>query len=523
VLTQNIGTLTITQPVQTITFGPLSPVTYCSVPLTLNAAATSGLKVSYRIVSGPATVSGSNVTYTGAGVVVIEADQSGNATFPAAVPVQQSLIVNRAPLTVTPGPAWRAYGAANPDLVGSLVGAVPADSLTATYSSTANAASPVGSYPITATLNDPFNEAANYNVSVMNGTLTVTKATLSVTADNATRPYGLPNPTLTGKISGAFGGDAITASYSSSATGASSPGAYPIAVQASGADPANYNVTTTPGTLTVTPASVTVSIQLSTQTAAIGSSTTLTAKVASTTTGVPTGTITFFDGQTNLGALHSDGQGQATLSSAGFVVGAHTLTAAYSGDANFNAATSPSATLAVGTPDFAITSDSPTLTISAGQSGAVRLSVTPAFGFNQPLTLSCGTLPKYMSCQFNPSSLTPDGTQAMPVQLTVSVAATTSQLSGSSGALLAAIVPLGLLGLIPLSDGRRRWRGLRGLILLSTCISGAVLGCGGAASSAPSVVPPPSTTPSGIQTVTVTVTSAGYSHELPLNIVIKGS
>ncbi len=81
-LSQNVGTLTITQPAQTIDFAPLTPVTYGAVPITLNATASSGLRVSYRIVSGPAAVSGSNVTCTGAGVVVIEADQAGNGSFP---------------------------------------------------------------------------------------------------------------------------------------------------------------------------------------------------------------------------------------------------------------------------------------------------------------------------------------------------------------------------------------------------------------------------------------------------------
>jgi len=78
---------------QTITF--LQPATPedAGTSALLNATASSGLPVTFSIVSGPATVSGSVVTYTGAGVVVIEADQAGNASYSAAAPVQQSVTV----------------------------------------------------------------------------------------------------------------------------------------------------------------------------------------------------------------------------------------------------------------------------------------------------------------------------------------------------------------------------------------------------------------------------------------------
>ena len=59
----------------------------------LTASASSGLRVIYSVVSGPATVSGSTVSYTGVGTVVLEADQYGNGTYAAASPVQVTVAV----------------------------------------------------------------------------------------------------------------------------------------------------------------------------------------------------------------------------------------------------------------------------------------------------------------------------------------------------------------------------------------------------------------------------------------------
>jgi hypothetical protein len=65
-------------------------------PITLNATASSGLPVTFSLVSGSATLVGSTLTILAAGVVVIQADQGGNSTCPAAQPVRRNLEVDRA-------------------------------------------------------------------------------------------------------------------------------------------------------------------------------------------------------------------------------------------------------------------------------------------------------------------------------------------------------------------------------------------------------------------------------------------
>jgi hypothetical protein len=82
---------------QTISFtAPTSPVTYPVSPITLSATASSGLTVTFSVLSGPGSISGSTLTVTGTGTIVIAANQAGNSTYAAAPQVTQSIVVNAA-------------------------------------------------------------------------------------------------------------------------------------------------------------------------------------------------------------------------------------------------------------------------------------------------------------------------------------------------------------------------------------------------------------------------------------------
>ena len=90
---------------QAITFTqPISPVTYGVSPVTLSAASTSNLAVAFSVdasSTAPATISGSTLTIKGAGTLVIDASQVGNASYTAAAQVQRTIFVSQALLTVT--------------------------------------------------------------------------------------------------------------------------------------------------------------------------------------------------------------------------------------------------------------------------------------------------------------------------------------------------------------------------------------------------------------------------------------
>ncbi len=80
---------------QSISFGALSDKLTTDIPFNILAISTSGLTVSFSILSGPASISGNTITLDGiGGTVVVEANQSGNATYQSASSVQQIFEVN---------------------------------------------------------------------------------------------------------------------------------------------------------------------------------------------------------------------------------------------------------------------------------------------------------------------------------------------------------------------------------------------------------------------------------------------
>ena len=85
---------------QTVTFNPIPTYTYGDASFTLSATASSGLPVTFTIVSGPATVSGSTLMITGAGTIIVDAMQAGNTDYNPAI-TEQSFTVNPKTLTVS--------------------------------------------------------------------------------------------------------------------------------------------------------------------------------------------------------------------------------------------------------------------------------------------------------------------------------------------------------------------------------------------------------------------------------------
>lgn len=115
----NSGTipLTVSKANQTITFTGLpANATYLSAgPYALNGTASSGLGVSYTV-SGPASISGTTLTITGAGTVVVTASQAGNGNYNAATSVTQTIVVAKANQTIsfTGLPATANFGSSGP-------------------------------------------------------------------------------------------------------------------------------------------------------------------------------------------------------------------------------------------------------------------------------------------------------------------------------------------------------------------------------------------------------------------------
>jgi hypothetical protein len=82
----------------------------------------------------------------------------------------------------------------------------------------------------------------------------------------------------------------------------------------------------------------------------VGADVLLTATISSTTAGTITGTVTFFDGSTQIGtgSVSMSGQvGVATFTTSTLSEGSHAITAQYGGDANYSTSTSPAYTQSV--------------------------------------------------------------------------------------------------------------------------------------------------------------------------------
>jgi uncharacterized repeat protein (TIGR01451 family) len=172
------------------------------------------------------------------------------------------LTISPAPLAVRGASITRLYGAANPAFTGTIAGLKNGDAITATFASTATAASSVGTYTIVPSVSDPTGKLANYNLTVNNGVLTINSATLTITINNASRLFGDPNPAFSGAIVGLKNGDIITATYSTTATQTSAVGTYPITATLAGAAGVlgNYAVVSKNGTLSIKSTPVVVSI-----------------------------------------------------------------------------------------------------------------------------------------------------------------------------------------------------------------------------------------------------------------------
>jgi hypothetical protein len=114
--------------------------------------------------------------------------------------------------------------------------------------------------------------------------------------------------------------------------------------------------------------------------ATVGTAVNLTATVAEVgSSSVPTGTVTFKDGTTSLGSMTLNGTGIAVFTASSLAVGAHSITAAYGGDAANGGSTSSatSVTVSAAAAPTVTISVAPT-SITVGQSATLTWSSTNA-------------------------------------------------------------------------------------------------------------------------------------------------
>jgi trimeric autotransporter adhesin len=244
------------QTAQTINFTAIGSKTYGDAAFTVSAIASSGLSVTYSIVSGPATVSGNNVSITGAGSVVLKAVQAGNATYEPAE-ATQTITINKKAITVTADALSKTYGDADPTLTyitapGALVGSDAfTGSLTRFAGETAGQVYAIeqGSLALN----------SNYTITFVSDWLTINKRLITITANDATKTAG-ETMSFVGdeySLTGSLGFTDAIASVTLSSTGAAAgaaPGTYAIVPSAvAGISTSNYTITYVDGILMVNP------------------------------------------------------------------------------------------------------------------------------------------------------------------------------------------------------------------------------------------------------------------------------
>ena len=226
-------------------------------------------------VTGPASLSGSTLTVTGAGTITVTASQAGNITYAAASPVTQTVVVSAASqsITFTGLPTTATYGAAGP----YSLNATASSGLPVTYSVTGPATiagstlTITGAGTVTVTAAQAGN--ANYKAAApVTQTVVVSGASQSITFGaippqvagtsfslNATASSGLP-VSFTSLTTGicTVSGATVTLATSGTCTIQASQGgnaqyaaATPVTQSFTVSPAANFTITPFPGTETI--------------------------------------------------------------------------------------------------------------------------------------------------------------------------------------------------------------------------------------------------------------------------------
>ena len=190
-MTINKAHLTVSSDNQSRLYGSSNPIFTQTISGFVNGEGSS-------VVSGTATGSSSSDNTSGVGTYSILGSSAGlsASNYDFGSPVNGSLTINKAHLTVSSDNQSRLYGSSNPTFTETISGFVNGEgnsvvSGTATGSSAADSKTGVGSYVILGSASGLM--AANYDFTTANGSLTINQAPLTVKTDNQNSLNASPN------------------------------------------------------------------------------------------------------------------------------------------------------------------------------------------------------------------------------------------------------------------------------------------------------------------------------------------
>ena len=252
VLTITRATATVTAEAKTKVYGTADPALTAVVSGLQNGDAANMIQYTVSRAAGE-NVGTYTITPSGAAT---QGDY--NVTYNTA-----SMTITRATATVTAEAKTKVYGASDPSLTAVVSGLQNGDAANVIqYTLSRAAGENVGTYIIT-----PSGDAAqgNYNVTYVTSSMTITRATATVTAQAKTKVYGAADPTLTAVVSGLQNGDAANViQYTVSRIAGENVGTYTITPSGANAQ-GNYNVTYVTANMTITRATATVTAQAKTK------------------------------------------------------------------------------------------------------------------------------------------------------------------------------------------------------------------------------------------------------------------
>jgi hypothetical protein len=280
-------------------------------------------------------------------------------------------------------------------------------------------------------------------------------------------------------------------------------------------DETDYSPATATVTLTVVPAIPTITVAPSPNPAFLSNAVAITATILSPG-GTPSGTVAFYDGETQLGstALNS---GTAVFATSALTMGTHAITAVYSGDANYQLSRSISIMETIEDFSIAVAAGSAGAppTVNPGGSAEFSLVVSPVGGAMMAgaLSLSAEGLPPTGTVEFSPAVVAANsGSTSITMNVkTPSLASTQSERNPlGNGA-----IPMALgLVLLPfasrLRKARQRWIPMVLLSIAGAALALGLTGCGGGVTYTPRTF-----------SITVAATSGNLSHATTVKINVK--
>ena len=265
-------------------------------------------------------------------------------------------------------------------------------------------------------------------------------------------------------------------------------------------DTTDYTTATATVTLTVIPVTPGLTLTASPNPAFALNPVTLTATISAFATS-PTGTITFYDGTTQLGTgAVTSGSGTYTAST--LTAGVHSITAVYSGDSTYGPATSGAVSETV--EDFTLAQ---TGSVTSGTVTTYHFTVTPVGGATLPgaVTLSVSGLPLGVTGVFTPATVPANSGATFVVLQATSPDLTAMRRSFGGGA-------LALLLLLPFAGRMRRnadrWNRLMVLGLIGAALAAGLTGCG--------VTLTPQTS-----SITITAAAGSLSHSVTASLTVQ--